>query len=233
MYKIIFDFDQTLAYRDGMWSASLFEILQENGYFNIPIENIRRFMQNGFLWDFYEKPHNELLKDITWWQFHEKFFAKILVSNGIPEPEATNLSKCVKEKYLTKFRWHLYEDTIPVLSQLNSEGYECSILSNHTPELYQLVEYLGLNKFVKKVYNSAYIGYEKPHTNIYRHVMADLNVPANQIIMIGDNFISDITGARSNGMNAILVRSQNTFNYRFYSEDLSGIFQYLNADKLV
>jgi putative hydrolase of the HAD superfamily len=206
-----------------MWSASLFEILLENEYVNISTEDIRRFMQNGFLWDFNEKPHHELIKDLSWWQFHEKFFTKIIISNGIPLPEAINLSKCVKEKYLTKSRWFLYEDTIPVLNQLNSEGYECYILSNHTPELNQLVDYLGLNTFIRKVYNSAYIGYEKSHTNIYRNVIANLDVPANQIIMIGDNYISDITGARSNGFNAILVRSPNAFNYGFYSKNLDGI----------
>jgi putative hydrolase of the HAD superfamily len=30
--NLIFDFDNTLAYRDGMWTATIYEILQENGY---------------------------------------------------------------------------------------------------------------------------------------------------------------------------------------------------------
>ncbi len=223
MFKIVFDFDQTLAYRDGMWTASLFEILQKNGYQHIKMENIRKYVQYGFLWDIYEKSHKELLNGQSWWEFHEKFFERILISNDISESEAKRMSVLVRNKYLDTEKWFLFDDTISVLEQLNSAGYECYILSNHTPELEMLVDYLGLNRLIKKIYNSAHIGYEKPNSQIYKFLINDLKVPPTEIIMVGDNYISDITGARSNGLNAILVRSQNTFNYRLYSENLDGI----------
>jgi len=223
MFKIVFDFDQTLAYRDGMWTASLFEILQENGYHHIEIENIRKYVQYGFLWDIYEKSHKELLNGRSWWEFHEEFFERILTSNHISESEAKRMSVLVRNKYLNPEKWFLFDDTISVLEQLNSAGYECFILSNHTPELEMLVDYLGLNPLIKKTYNSAHIGYEKPNSQIYKFLINDLQVSPTEIIMVGDNYISDITGARSNGLNAILVRSPNTYNYGLYSDNLDGI----------
>ncbi len=223
MFKLVFDFDQTLAYRDGMWTATLFDILQTNGYHHILIENIRKYVQYGFLWDIYEKSHEELLNGLSWWEFHEIFFERILKSNGVEEPEAKQMALMVKDKYLNTEKWFLFDETKAVLEQLNSEGYECYILSNHTPELEMLVQYLGLNTLIKKVYNSAHIGYEKPNTHIYKFLIDDLNVPPTEIIMIGDNYISDVTGARSNGINAILVRSANTFNYGYYAQNLKDI----------
>lgn len=223
MLKIVFDFDHTLAYRDGMWTATLFEILQENGYHYIEMENIRKYVQYGFLWDIYEKSHKELLNGLSWWEFHEKFFERILKSNRVPESEAKRMSMLVRNKYLNPEKWFLFNDTIRVLERLNSAGYECYILSNHTPELEILVNYLGLNRLIKKTFNSALIGYEKPNTQIYQYLINDLKVSPSEIIMVGDNYISDITCARSNGMNAIHVRSPNTFNFGNYSENLDGI----------
>ncbi len=84
---------------------------------------------------------------------------------------------------------------------------------------------MKIEKFIKKVYNSADIGYEKPHYKIFQTLLNDLNDEPENFIMIGDNYISDITGARSNSINAILVRSENNYNYKYYSKELKGIFK--------
>ncbi len=221
--KIVFDFDQTLAFRDGKWTATIFEIVQENGYTQIDIEDIRKYVKSCFLWDFYEIPHSKLLKEQTWWEYQEKFVEKILMNNKITQSEASRLSKFIKEKYLNKHKWFLYEDTFQVLEELNNLEYECYILSNHTPELEELVIGLEIKKFIKKVYNSAFIGYEKPNSNIYGYMINDLNASPSEIIMIGDNYIADVVGSRSNCINSILVRSENANNYTHYSKDLVGV----------
>jgi putative hydrolase of the HAD superfamily len=228
MFKIVFDFDNTLAYRDGMWTASIFEILTDNGYHNVDIENIRKYIQYGFTWDIYEKSHQELFNGLTWWEYHEKYFERILISNEISVQEAKRMSVLVRDKYLNPQKWFLFDDTLKLLDTLNSKGYECYILSNHTPELGMLVEWLGLNKYIKQVFNSAVIGYEKPNSHVFRYLNHKLQVTPSEIIMIGDNYISDIIGARSNGMNAILVRSQNNFNYRHYAQSLVEISPIIN-----
>jgi putative hydrolase of the HAD superfamily len=50
MYNILWDFDGTIAYRDGMWSGTLFSLLGKNGINNIPIENIKPYLHTGFTW---------------------------------------------------------------------------------------------------------------------------------------------------------------------------------------
>jgi putative hydrolase of the HAD superfamily len=221
--RIVFDFDHTLAYRDGMWSATILGILQEHGYDQFKIEDIRNGMNPGFLWDFYEKSHEELLIDMSWWEYHEKFVERILLNNNLDQPEAERLSKFIKDRYLNQKKWFLFKDTMQALEELNNQKYKCYILSNHVPELEDLVIGLGIRNCFQKIYNSALIGYEKPNTKIYQHMISDLNVAPGDVVMIGDNYVSDVVGARSNGMRAILVRKENTHNYRYYSESLLDI----------
>ncbi len=222
-HKLVFDFDQTLAHRDGMWTVTIFELIRENGYIDISQDDIRKYIKSGFPWDFYEKPHKVLFKNLTWWEYLEKFVESILLNNKINTIDAKRLSKLVREKYLNITKWFLYEETYSVLKELRDMEYECYILSNHTPELEHIVSGLNIKQFIQKVYNSALIGYEKPNSQIFRYLIEDLKVAPSNIIMIGDNFISDIVGARSNCINAVLVRSKNEFSYQYYSKDLLGV----------
>lgn len=107
-------------------------------------------------------------------------------------------------------------------------NYLCYILTNHTPEIRDIIRGLKIEKFIKKIFNSADIGYEKPHYKIFQTLLNDLKEEPENFIMIGDNYISDITGARSNSIKAILVRSENKFNYKYYSKDLKNIFEIIN-----
>ena len=58
--------------------------------------------------------------------------------------------------------------------------------------------------------------------------MNDLNDKTENFIMIGNNYISDITGVRSNSIKTILVRSENKFNYKYYFKDLKRIFNIID-----
>jgi putative hydrolase of the HAD superfamily len=46
--NILWDFDGILAYRDGMWSGTLFSVLDKNNIKNISLENIKSYLSAGF-----------------------------------------------------------------------------------------------------------------------------------------------------------------------------------------
>ena len=226
---IIFDFDHTLAYRDGMWSFTIEQILHENGHPEINIEDIRRFVKDGFPWDFYELSHEELFKGKAWWNFLEEFVVRILVGNNIKQTEAEHLSTFVRERYLDTSYWYLYPESIDVLKQCKAKGYQCHILSNHTPELPDLINYLGLNDYFEKLFNSAEIGYEKPNKRIYEYVLSKLDAEPCEALMIGDNFISDVSGARSNGIPAIWINRTGAFQkYTLQVKELKEVIPMVN-----
>ena len=55
------------------------------------------------------------------------------------------------------------------------------------------------------IFNSAQTGYEKPHPQAFRNVLAWLPEP-EAVWMIGDNYTADVLGAQAVGLPGILVR---------------------------
>ena len=94
---------------------------------------------------------------------------------------------------------------MPALKQLQDVGWTHVILSNHVPELPDIVTTLGLSPYITRIFTSALLGYEKPHPQAFRYVLDELHNPA-VVWMIGDNPEADIAGAEASGIPAILVR---------------------------
>ena len=121
----------------------------------------------------------------------------------------------------------IYPDTIETLERLIALGNQNYIASNFFPEIAPLIEDLGLTRYFENIYTSGHIGFEKPHPEFYKHVLADLHIAPAHAIMIGDNYKADIIGANEIGMKAILVHAENIHDYPLYSKDLKGIFDFL------
>lgn len=118
-------------------------------------------------------------------------------------------------------RWAVYPDTIATLSSLTELGWTHAVLSNHVPELDQIIASLGLSKFFHRVVCSAVLGYEKPHPLAYSAITSGLE-PPEEIWMVGDSFEADYAGAERFGWRSILVRKAHPQAARF-SEALGGI----------
>jgi putative hydrolase of the HAD superfamily len=223
---LLWDFDNTLAYRDGMWSQTIYDLLQEYGYSSIKLEDIRPLLTRGFPWHTPEIPHEEFFGGVHWWDYMTLHFSKIINQLGVNETLSPEIAGQIKTKYLDNTKWHLYNDTVPCLERAINTGYENIIVSNHVPELSGLVRDLGISKYFIQVYSSAHLGYEKPNAQIYRKVLDKLE-DTSEVTMIGDSYIADIEGAISAGIKAILVRKENTHNYQNYCKSLDEIYNIL------
>jgi putative hydrolase of the HAD superfamily len=100
----------------------------------------------------------------------------------------------------------VFEDTVPALQRLRIHGSRNVILSNHVPELGDLVDDLGLRPYVEDVVCSAVTGYEKPHPQAFAAALG-LRQHGEAIWMVGDNPQADVAGARRAGLEATLVRT--------------------------
>jgi len=89
------------------------------------------------------------------------------------------------------------------------------------PEFDDIAAALDLTPRMAAVFNSAWMGYEKPHPQIFRQVLALLG-DDSPTWMIGDNFTADVQGAEVVGIPAILVRKPNAEARRF-AADLTQI----------
>ncbi len=206
---LIWDFDGTLAFRvGGMWSSALQEILaSEAPRLHVTARQLRPYLQSGFPWHRPEEPHPEILTAGQWWDALDPIFRRAFEGVGLQAAQAREMAGRVRRVYPDPVRWRLFGDTLPALDQLSQDGWNHAILSNHTPELPQLVEHLGLKAHVASVFCSAQTGYEKPHPSSFQLVL-DAFARARRVWMIGDSMAADIEGAQRVGIPAILVRRQ-------------------------
>jgi len=225
---LFWDFDGTLAYRDGMWTQTVFDLLQENGFYQIGFDEIRPYLQQGFPWHKPELPHETFFGGISWWEYMTGYFKTVLRELGVDGIPADEIAEQIRGEYLDQTKWHLFGDTVPCLKKAVEKGYINAIVSNHVPELPELVSGLGIEYYFTRIYTSGLVGYEKPNPAIYRTALEGLDKPC-EVTMIGDNMAADVEGARNAGLKAILVRKENAGDYPYYCADLNGIFDLLPA----
>jgi putative hydrolase of the HAD superfamily len=93
------------------------------------------------------------------------------------------------------------------------------MVSNHVPELPELVEGLGLARHFAAVVTSGIVGYEKPHPRMFE-VARTHTIPGKPVWMMGDNLVSDCLAVTPLGVQAILVRLPADPPYERQAEDL-------------
>ncbi len=111
----------------------------------------------------------------------------------------------VRSEYTRLDRWTVFPDTVLALERLRVLGWRTAILSNHCPELPELVRGLGLWDYFDAVLTSAATGFEKPNPTAYALGVKALDRP-DVVWMVGDSPEADIAGARRCGIPGVLVR---------------------------
>lgn len=169
----------------------------------------------GFPWLEPEIPHPHLDTPGRWWVALEQTFVRAYQGIGIPEDLARALAPKVRGTYLDLPRWRRFDDVFPTLEALAADGWRHVILSNHVPELPDIVQAVGLSVYFERIFNSADLGYEKPHPRIFDAVLTAAGDGAHRLWMIGDSYRADVRGAEAAGIPAILVRRSHPEAARF------------------
>jgi len=226
--SLIWDFDGTLGYRRGGWTAALVDIIRlEVPACEATAEHVRSHLQAGFPWHTPERPHPAITSAEAWWDALDAVFERAFQALGIEVQRAQRMAKQVRQIYPDPVHWRLFKDTLPGLEQLSAEGWSHVMLSNHVPELRTILRQLHLEGCFAAIFNSAETGYEKPHPQAFRQVLASLGSPA-RIWMIGDGMTADIAGAEAVGIPGILVRRHHP-QATYRCQELSQISAIVNA----
>jgi putative hydrolase of the HAD superfamily len=195
---IFFDLDHTLWDFDTN-SALAFEKLLEKHH--IPV-NINRFLAiyepvNQQYWDKYSKglktknevKYNRLIDTFELLNIDVDFdFIKVLANEYLDFLKQENT---------------LMEGTIELLDYLKNK-YRLHILTNGFKEVQtDKMKNSGIASYFDFVITSEEAGKLKPHPDVFNHALKKVNTFAHKSYMIGDNFKSDILGAKNVGMNVI------------------------------
>ena len=196
---VIWDFDETLARRSGGWRHMLVDALDlESPGHGITAADVEPGLRHGFPWHDWEQPHPELSDPDRWWTNLRPVLQGALERAGVSKSVAEAAASGARSEYVRLDRWSLFPDTDAALDRLRRDGWRQAILSNHCPELPDLVAGLGIGGYFEVVLTSAAIAFEKPH-------LRDLGRPQT-VWMVGDSPEVDIAGARRCGIPGVLVR---------------------------
>jgi len=91
------------------------------------------------------------------------------------------------------------------------QQYRLGVISNSDGGMPDLLARLGLADCFETTIDSALVGYQKPHPEIFRAALQEVNVPAEDSVYVGDVYSIDYTGARAAGMQAILMDPYGTY----------------------
>jgi putative hydrolase of the HAD superfamily len=227
---ILWDFDGTLV-KFTSWRLALMDVLDEYepGH-GIDPEKLRPFLRDGFPWHRPDEPHLHLYEPDKWWRALEPLFIRAYQGVGFNYQRSLKMAGQVRRKMKDPGRYILYDDAIQALHDLKQRGWKHVILSNHMPELPQIVDSLGLSAYIDFCITSGVTGYEKPNPKAFSIVL-DADGYPDRVWMVGDNLNSDIKGAESSGIPAILVHSPRIEDVTYYAPSLTDVVNIIeNSD---
>ena len=100
--------------------------------------------------------------------------------------------------------WQCFQDTIPVISRLCSQGLTLGIVTNGDgPTQRAKIEATGLFEWVSLVVISGEFGRAKPDPSIFEHLLERANCSPEAAFFVGDRLDKDVVPARAVGMHAM------------------------------
>jgi putative hydrolase of the HAD superfamily len=112
---------------------------------------------------------------------------------------ACAVRRTVEATYARKTR----PDAAATLRLLRERGLRIGVISDCTHELPELWSDLAVAPWVDATVFSVVVGERKPHPSLYRSVCAQLGVPLDEVVYVGDGGSNELTGARSLGIPAV------------------------------
>lgn len=201
-YKhIFFDLDHTLWDFETNSKLTLQQIFKEQKLSEKGIPVFDNFLAryktiNDRYWARY---HNNM---VTKEKLRHGRFYDVLKEFGIDD---TALAETMAQNYLdiSPRKTALFPNAIEVLGYLQKK-YALHLITNGFAEVQWIkLEQSGLKPFFEHIIISEEVGTQKPDRAIFEIAMERVKTNATECVMIGDNYNTDIVGAKSAGMNQI------------------------------
>lgn len=207
---LFWDFHGTLSLPDIVWFDAAMEAAAELAPQHPLTREVLETALHGTCLPWFNIPSRDtrhVAGSAAWWAHCQKEFTAMFMQCGFTQSQAQLLAPALRGKVLQPQRYALYPDALNTLKELQRRGYESYILSNNYPELAPITDALGLTPYIKQVFVSGEIGYEKPRPEIFAVALQTVQ-PALQAWMIGDNMEDDITGGHSAGLVTVAVHGK-------------------------
>jgi putative hydrolase of the HAD superfamily len=111
----------------------------------------------------------------------------------------------LSDTLLGALRFTPYPDVRDCLIALRARDLRLVIVSNWDISLHQLLIDTGLSELLDGTVTSAEMGCAKPRPAIFKAALALARASPDRALHVGDSVIDDVTGARSVGIEAVLL----------------------------
>jgi HAD superfamily hydrolase (TIGR01549 family) len=125
---------------------------------------------------------------------------------GAPESEHARLIRLVANGFRNIRTWSLVKPETPgYLASLKERGYFLGVISNSVGTMEDQLKHVGLRENFQAVFDSAIVGVEKPHPEIFQLALASAQAAANEAVFVGDTHATDVGGAQLAGLHGVLI----------------------------
>ena len=202
-YKhLFFDLDHTLWDFERNSSESLTEIYHNASLTEHGVSSMESFIQsflqiNTRLWEDFDKGklHHGYIR--------ENRFKMVFAELGIACPPH-HIE--IGESYLNTLptKKHLLEGALNALLHAKSAGYRMHIVTNGFTDIQaKKIASSGISHFFENVVTFESANAKKPDPGIFAYALQKAEASAEECIMIGDNWVADIMGAKQFGLDTI------------------------------
>lgn len=122
-----------------------------------------------------------------------------------PEPPALECFDAMYDAFARSEPWRIFDDVPPALAAVREQGWKLAIVSNWDERLRPLLSDLKLHDCFDVIVASHDAGMTKPSPKIFQRAAAELELPSEAILHIGDSAVEDCHGARAAGWHARLL----------------------------
>ena len=109
-------------------------------------------------------------------------------------------------RYINAKTLELLQENRQVLEHLKQAGYPMVLVSNFYGNINQVLKDAGIDGYFKDVIESAVVGVRKPNPAIFALGVCALDLPASQVLVVGDTYGKDIIPAHKLGCHTLWIK---------------------------
>jgi putative hydrolase of the HAD superfamily len=121
--------------------------------------------------------------------------------------------------------WQLYPDAEAAIDELASRGLRLAMASNFDRRLHAIRQRMPALARLERCFISSEIGFPKPDRRFFQSIESELNLPAEKLLLVGDDWTNDILGARTAGWHTIWLARKPTTSSELHLRSLLELME--------
>lgn len=190
---VTFDVGSTLIEAWPSVGAVYAEVAAQHGCPSLTSEELERRFREAF-----EATGRRANSRADWERIVDAAFAGLVAT-----PPSRTFFPALYERFAHASAWRIFDDVLPALDALRARGLRLGVISNWDERLRGLLQELGLARHFEVIVVSCEVGALKPARGIFEAALRALALPPEAVLHVGDDFESDVQGARAVGMRAL------------------------------